>query len=163
MELQRSLRGSPDQKQVGLFRRIFTPPPIPKNHLPRHNSLCSSRSGIPPFFDCRSPCRPSTKKNSGGFTIGKPLYYHLLSAYTPTAVRFHLCRAFSVPHRRHLIYRYSQNALEAPSVMCVCVCVCVCVRGAGAKGPFCGRARKKKHPKFPVFIFYRCKTGFYVF
>ena len=43
----------PDQKKtVGLFRRIFTH--IPKKFpLSRHNSLCSSRSGIPHFLPAK--------------------------------------------------------------------------------------------------------------
>ena len=55
-------QGCPDQtKQVGLFQRIFTPT-FQKNQLPRHNSLISSKSGIPPFLACKSPYRLWTYK-----------------------------------------------------------------------------------------------------
>ena len=40
--------GPKQQQHVGLFRRIFTPT-FQKNQFPRHNSLCSSRSGISLF------------------------------------------------------------------------------------------------------------------
>ena len=51
MELQRSVRGCPDQKKTSWpISTYFHPTFSKQNQRPRHNLLCSSRSGIPHFW-----------------------------------------------------------------------------------------------------------------
>ena len=61
-------QGCLDQKQVGLFRRIFTPT------FQNINSHVTIRSVVRdlayPLFGCKSPYRPWTQKNSGGPKMG---------------------------------------------------------------------------------------------